>query len=315
MLFATPEIAGIYDILYRYLFDRRRDLPLPCSFLLDENGAIVKVYQGILRAQQFVKDAAKIPRNAAERLRAALPFPGTLVNGTFQRNDFTYGVALFQRGYYDQAAASFKQVVAAKPDSAEAYYNLGTLYLRKNDLAEAQKYLEQTVKLRPEYPEAWNNLGMIAGQQNRPDDAIRNFKQSLSQRPELHRRARQSRECLSPPGQRAEASDLFNKALALEPENAEAIYSLGMLYARQNDSARAIELLQKAVSIRPDYADAQNNLGVLYVRAGRNSGSGSTVRNMHRSSSKFRSGLSQSRATIHACERKRRSARHFANAA
>ncbi len=270
VLFATPEIAGIYDILYRYLFDRRRDLPLPCSFLLDENGAIVKAYQGILRAQQFVEDAAKIPRSAEERLRVALPFPGALINGTFVRNDFTYGVALFQRGYYDQAAASFQQVVAAKPDSAEAYYNLGTLYLRKNDLAEAQKYLEQTVKLRPEYPEAWNNLGMIAGQQNRPDDAIRKFKQSLSQRPDYTVALVNLGNIYRRQGNVTEASDLFDKALALEPENAEAIYSLGMLYARQNDSAHAIELLQKAVRIRPDYADAQNNLGVLYVRAGRN---------------------------------------------
>ena len=30
---------------------------MPCSFLLDANGAIVKVYQGNIRAQQFVKDA------------------------------------------------------------------------------------------------------------------------------------------------------------------------------------------------------------------------------------------------------------------
>ena len=47
-----------------------------------------------------------------ERIRRALPFPGTIYQGSFQRNDFTYGVALFQRGYLDQAAASFQQVIA-----------------------------------------------------------------------------------------------------------------------------------------------------------------------------------------------------------
>ena len=72
---------------------------------------------------------------------------------------------MFQRGYLDQAAASFQQVIAAKPQDPEAYYNLGTLYLRKNSLAEARRYLEQTLKLRPDYAEAWNNLGMIAGQE------------------------------------------------------------------------------------------------------------------------------------------------------
>ena len=56
----------------------------------------------------------------------------------FQRNEFTYGVAFFQRGYLEQAAASFRQVIEAKPENAEAHYNLGTLYLRQNDLARAR---------------------------------------------------------------------------------------------------------------------------------------------------------------------------------
>ena len=46
VLFATDEVAGIYNIIYRHMFDRRRDLGIPTSFLLDKDGMIVKVYQG-----------------------------------------------------------------------------------------------------------------------------------------------------------------------------------------------------------------------------------------------------------------------------
>src|SRR5207237_4297974 len=46
IVLATPEIIGVYNILYRYLFDRRRDLPVPTSFLVDREGMIVKIYQG-----------------------------------------------------------------------------------------------------------------------------------------------------------------------------------------------------------------------------------------------------------------------------
>jgi len=35
ILLATQEVAGVYNIIYRYLFDRRRDLALPTSFLLN----------------------------------------------------------------------------------------------------------------------------------------------------------------------------------------------------------------------------------------------------------------------------------------
>ena len=32
VLFATQDVAGVYNLIYRFLFDRRRDLPIPCSF-------------------------------------------------------------------------------------------------------------------------------------------------------------------------------------------------------------------------------------------------------------------------------------------
>ena len=271
VVMATGEIAGVYNILYRYLFDRRRDLPLPCSLLVDADGMIVKVYQGEFKFRQFADDAASIPRTPLERQRKALPFAGTIYSGTFQRNDFTHGVALFQRGYLDQAAASFKQVAAAKPNDPEAFYNLGTLYLRKNQLSEARGYLEQTVQLQPNYPEAWNNLGMIAAQQNQPSEAIRNFQKSLTLRPDYAVALLNLGNLYRRQGNMADAVALLNKVLKLEPENAEANYSMGMLFAKQDDFPRAIELLQTAARIRPDYSEAWNNLGVLFIRESRNS--------------------------------------------
>ncbi len=265
VVFATADVAGVYNIIYRYLFDRRRDLAIPTSFLVDTEGMIVKAYQGPVDVPRVLEDVKSAPTTAAERQRRALPFPGTVYQGAFQRNDFTYGVAMFQRGYLDQAAESFQQVVAAKPDDAEAYYNLGTLHLRRNDLQQARLYLEQTLKLKANYPEAWNNLGMIAAQEGRPDEAVKNFQQSLLQRPgygtallnlgNVYRRQRSF----------AKAQESLDQAAAIQPDDPEVNYSLGMLYAQQGQTPRAAEYLQKAVDLRPDYAEALNNLGVLFV--------------------------------------------------
>ncbi|MGZ4731016.1 MAG: FG-GAP-like repeat-containing protein, partial [Terriglobales bacterium] len=265
-LLATQDIAGVYNIVYRYLFDRRRDLGLPTSFLLNKEGMIVKVYQGPVTAERLLADVKSVPSNSADRVRRALPFAGTLFLSAFQRNDFTYGVSFFQHGYLEQAEASFKQVIAAKPDRPEAFYNLGTLYLRRNAFPDARKYLEQAVKLRPEYPEAWNNLGMIAANENQVDEAVRNFQQSLEQRPtyaiallnlgNLYRRQ----------GNLAEAEKFLNRAHEIEPDDPEVNYNLGMLYARQDQTQSAQQYLERAVSVRPDYPDALNNLGVLFVR-------------------------------------------------
>jgi len=265
-LFATEEIAGIYNLIYRHLFDRRRDLALPTSFLLDRDGMIVKVYQGPMNADGLRSDVVSIPTTAADRMMKALPFRGVLVQDAFLRNDFTYGVAMFQHGYLNQAAESFQQVIANKPGSADAYYNLGTLNLRKNEFDLARRYLEQAIKLQPNYPEAWNNLGMIAAQQGHPDEAVHDFQQSLEQRPRYavallnlgnvyrHQRAYDK------------AQESLGRAFELQPDDPEILYSLGMLYAQQNQVQRASDFLEKAVALRPDYAEAMNNLGVLFVR-------------------------------------------------
>jgi Flp pilus assembly protein TadD/peroxiredoxin len=266
VLFATEEVAGVYNIIYRYLFDRRRDLAIPASFLLDKEGMIVKVYQGAIEPRRLLEDVRSAPTTAADRKQKALPLGGVLYQGAFQRNDFTYGIALFQHGYLDQAAESFQQVIASRPDDPEGYYNLGTLNLRRNDFQQARYYLEQTLKLRPNYPEAWNNLGMIAAQEGHPDEAVKNFQQSLLLRPgygtallnlgNVYRRQRSFEQ----------AQEFLDQALAIQPGDPEVNYSLGMFYAQQGQMQSAAEYLQKAIDLRPDYPEALNNLGVLFVQ-------------------------------------------------
>jgi Flp pilus assembly protein TadD/peroxiredoxin len=266
VLFSSEEVAGIYNIIYRHLFDRRRDLAIPASFLLDKEGMIVKVYQGPMDPQRLLEDVKSIPTNAADRMRKAIPFNGQAYQGAFLRNDFTYGVALFQRGYLEQAAESFLEVVAARPDDPDGYYNLGTLSLRRNDFSAARRYLEQTLKLRPNYPEAWNNLGMMAAQEGRPEEAIRNFQQSLLLRPQYAIALLNLGNVYRHQGAFVKAQECLSHALELQPDDPEVNYSLGMLYAQQNQMQSASEYLQKAVELRPAYPEALNNLGVLFVR-------------------------------------------------
>ena len=239
-----------------------------CAFLLDREGMIVKVYQGAVAANHVLEDLKSIPATAAERFRKALPFEGQLIQDAFQRNDFTYGVAMFQHGYLEQAAASFLEVVADRPDKApDAYYNLGTLRLGQKDFTQARQYLEKCLQLRPDYPEAWNNLGMLAAQSGNPEEAIRNFRNSLAQRPQyatallnlgnVYRRQRDfenARKC-------------FDQAIHIQPDDPEVNYSFGMLYAQQGQLEQAAGYLERAIVLRPDDAEALNNLGVLFVRA------------------------------------------------
>lgn len=265
-LSATEDVAGIYNIIFRYLYDRRRNLALPTSFLLDADGKIVKVYQGAVDAMRVARDATVASVSNGEQITRALPFRGELVQGTFQRNDFTYGVAMFQHGYLAQAAESFEQVLRARPNDPEAYYNLGTLNLRRNNFALARTYLEKTLELRPNYPEAWNNLGMMSAQSGDASAAMTSFQKALELRPAYEIALMNLGNVYRRQGQFAKAEETLSKALTIQPDDPEVYYNLGMLHAQQNDLSKASEYLQRATLLRPTYPEALNNLGIVYVR-------------------------------------------------
>jgi tetratricopeptide (TPR) repeat protein len=272
ILHASDHVAGIYNLLYRYLFDRHRDLPLPASFLINDNGQIVKIYQGPVSADHIEHDFAHIPRTATERLAKALPFPGVTDATEFQRNHLALGSVFFQREYFDQAKAFFELAQRDDPSSAEALYGLGSVYLKQSKTAEARDCFERATKLQASFPEtlpnAWNNLGLLATQQGRTEDAIPFFEQALKLSPNhlialdnLASAYRQQKRW-------TEARQVLERSLTVSPQNPEANYSLGMVYAQTNDEQHAYEYLQRALQARPDYPEALNNMGVLNLRAG-----------------------------------------------
>jgi tetratricopeptide (TPR) repeat protein len=264
-----PEVAAIYNLLYRYLFDRHRDLVIPTSFLIDGNGDIVKIYRGAVKAQKIEEDA----RTLGNQLANALPFPGASETYEFGRNYLSLGSVLFQRGYPEQAESAFQRALRDDPASAEAQYGLGSVYLKQNQLVKAKGSFEQTLKLHASYPQtlpnAWNNLGLLATRAGNTDEAIGYFLDALRIDPQHFVALQNLGNAYRQEKRWGDARETLEHALVLKPQDAEANYALAMVFAQTDDSVRAYEYLQKALRARPDYAEALNNLGVLYLRTHR----------------------------------------------
>jgi len=269
ILRGSDDVAAIYNILYRQLFDRHRDLNLPTSFLIDGLGDIVKVYQGAMDPEHVEYDFQHIPQTDAERLRRALPFPSSTYSLEFGRNYLSYGASFFQRGYLDQAGASFQQALRDDPTSAEALYGIGSVYLNQNKNAAAREAFERTVKLTANYPDtlpdAWNNLGVIATREGRVDDSVRFFQQALQISPHHVLSLDNLGNAYRLQKRWDDARKVLEHALEIAPQDPEANYSLGMVFAQGNDTDKAYEYLQRALKARPVYPEALNNLGVLYL--------------------------------------------------
>lgn len=269
ILHGSEDTAAVYNILYRQMFDRHRDLSLPTSLLIDTKGDIVKVYQGPIDPEHVEKDLRSIPATDAERLARALPSPSAGHTLEFGRNYLSLGSLFFQRGYLDQAEASFQQASREDPSSAEAVYGIGSVYLNQNKNAAAREAFERAVKLQANYPDtlpdAWNNLGVIATREARLEDSIQRFQDALRLNPHHLLALDNLGNAYRLQKNWDEARKVLERALALAPQDPEANYSLGMVFAQANDTGKAYEYLQRALRARPVYPEALNNLGVLYL--------------------------------------------------
>ncbi len=269
----SDRVAGVYNTLYRYLFDRHRDLSPPTSFLIDSKGDIVKVYQGPVSAETIASDIRQVPQTAAERLAKALPFPGVSTTYEFGRNYLSYGTVFFQQGYFDQAEAWFRLALRGDPSSAEARYGLGSVYLKQEKIGAARDSFQQAVKLPANYPDtlpnAWNNLGLLDTREGRTAEAIRCFQEALAASPDHFIALQNLGNAYRLQRRWDDARTTLERALAIRPKDPEANYSLGMVFAQNEDIQRAYEYLQTALHFRPGYPEALNNLGVLYLRTRR----------------------------------------------
>jgi tetratricopeptide (TPR) repeat protein len=269
VLHGSEDFAAIYNIVYRQLFDRHRDLTLPTSFLIDTKGDIGKVYQGPIDPAHVEHDFQHIPQTDSERLACGLPFPSHSSTFEFGRNYLSYGALFFQRGYVDEAEAAFQRALRDDPASAEALYGIGSVYLNQNKNAAAREAFERTVNLQASYsdtvPDAWNNLGVIATREGRIDDSIQCFQQALKLNPHHLLALDNLGNAYRLEKRWNDARSVLERALEVAPQDAEANYSLGMVFAQTEENGKAYEHLQRALQARPDYPEALNNLGILYL--------------------------------------------------
>jgi Flp pilus assembly protein TadD len=115
------------------------------------------------------------------------------------------------------AVRHFAASAAIKPQSATAYYNLGTALAAAARLDEAAAALRQALKIDPRSAAAYANLGAVVLQQRRV----------------------------------AEAVNHLEDAVRLDPTNLQALNTLSSAYAASGRFDRAVEIADAAIRLAP----------------------------------------------------------------
>jgi Flp pilus assembly protein TadD/peroxiredoxin len=270
LLLADERASNVFNLFRRYLFDRRRDMPVPSAFLLDGEGRLVRVYDGFVSPAELVADCSQIPHSAEACLKLGLPFAGRCYNGELHHNYFNYGVVYLQHEYYDEAQAAFEQSIQLSPNNPTAYYDLGLIALNKGQFAEARSRLENAVHLDPANADAWNNLGVVMGQLGEQDEARRDFQRALERQPAHAMAVQNMIKLLRYQNRPQEVRAVLLKAIEADPRQAELHNELGRSLVEGGDLDGARAEFEKAVDLEPSNPEMLNDLGVVLMQKGDN---------------------------------------------
>ena len=246
-----------YEILRRYLFDWRTTLTTPIAFLLNDDGAAVKVYAQVPSDLQVKADLAQAG-NAP-----ALPFAGSYVKLP-RRDFFKFGAAFLASGYPEQALPYLEQELRRVPDNARVLVLVGQIHAQAGRKSAAEKCFREAIAANPKYAEAWSGLGdLLDG-----EEALASYEKALALKPDLLHTLLNAGQTADKLNQQGKAESWYRAATQVDPQSADAANGLGLALAKQGKTDEARRQFERAIALRRDFSNAVNNLGVLYLNQG-----------------------------------------------
>ena len=93
--------------------------------------------------------------------------------------EFNQANAKQQRGDVKGAIAHYQKAIRIAPDFYPALNNLGIVFLRQHNFADARTYFEKSLSVNPDDGEAYINLGHLLYEEGRYREAIERLKEGL----------------------------------------------------------------------------------------------------------------------------------------
>jgi tetratricopeptide (TPR) repeat protein len=171
------------------------------------------------------------------------------------------GLALAEQGKHSEALVCFDEAIRLRPQHGDAHHHKANLLRRLRRFREAIAAYEQALRLMPESAEVCNHLGLAwlgTGDHHR---AIARFREALRHRPGFGEALNNLGLAHAEQGHLTEAIALYEHGLRCQPRSVETHNNLGVALAAQGNHEAAIVAYQQALTLKPDYAEAHNNLG------------------------------------------------------
>lgn len=234
------------------------------------------------------------------------------LNSNPYNKDLLVKVATISQIYFeddiDTAIDCYTKLLELETNNAQIYYELGHLYLKKEDFINSINAFNLALEKDSKNPFYHNAIAYALIRAEQYEEAAEHYKYAISQNPDSEWTAIVCQALASLYFNVFEdvdtAMDLLKEAIILDDNNDESYIELGNIYLSLDDEDSAIKsyceaikrnpqnpaaynkcamslwqknyveeaviAYNKAISICPDYAPAYNNLGVIYLDGIRN---------------------------------------------
>jgi tetratricopeptide (TPR) repeat protein len=150
-------------------------------------------------------------------------------------------IEAMKAGRHDEAIAKFNEVIAKMPTCADCYYNIGTAYVAKQDLPQAEAAFKKMIELKPDAAEGYTGLAGVYNAQKKFDLAAEAS---------------------------SKAAQLSGGGAAGGGGGAEASYNQGVILFNSGKFAEAKTQFEAATKADPNMGMAQYQLGMTALNLG-----------------------------------------------
>jgi len=166
---------------------------------------------------------------------------------------------------YDKAIHNYNQAIQLDPNSANAYFNRGTIYGQLCNYSKALSDLTRAIVLNPEFTEVYCNRGIVYSQLDRYDEAIADYTHAIALEPKSGKAYFNRGNTYIEMKYYNEAILDYNEFIKIDPNYAEAYYNRGTAYSKLRKINEAFSDFNKAIEIDPNYANVYYNRGVEHA--------------------------------------------------
>ena len=179
----------------------------------------------------------------------------------------THALTIYALGDLETALNELKHLSKVIKTDYELQYQLGRLYIDKNDAEKGIEHLKTALQLEPEAIEVMSHLGVISQLKKRYDESRRMYIGVLEKEPNNVRTLINLALNYMDNKNLTQALELLNKAQKLSPDLPEVYFNIGCALIMEDSIFEAVENYKKAIEIDKKYLPAKFNLSLCYLSA------------------------------------------------